>query len=229
MAKSIDWAWIEREYRAGQLSNRQISVQHERVHGLAVAHQTIARRAGTHGWKKDLGKEIHVAVRRKLHEAGTGGDRGATPGPKATPPRARAKRDKSEQAPEPPPAPPPTDEAIIEYAAARSVEVLLSHRKDIAGLRERAAKLQERWDQDLEKGADDDGPFRRARASVNTLAMALSQIAAVYHRVIPLERQAFMLDTPEGKPKDPVEERECDEDAVLIAARSIERRRGLDS
>jgi len=56
----IDWEAIEKEYRAGQLSNVQIGKQY------FVTEGAIRKKAKTEQWKKDLAKKVREAVREKL-------------------------------------------------------------------------------------------------------------------------------------------------------------------
>lgn len=61
MAKpATDWEAIEREYRAGQLSLREIA----RVHG--VSDTAIRKKAKEKAWERDLTKQVQEAVRAKL-------------------------------------------------------------------------------------------------------------------------------------------------------------------
>lgn len=55
-----DWEAIEREYRAGQLSLREIA----RVHG--VSDTAIRKKAKEKAWERDLTKQVQEAVRAKL-------------------------------------------------------------------------------------------------------------------------------------------------------------------
>jgi hypothetical protein len=66
---SIDWDQIEREYRAGQLTNVQIA----RNHGLTEG--AIRKRAKTHGWARDLEHKVNQAVRDGLVRDAVRGDR----------------------------------------------------------------------------------------------------------------------------------------------------------
>jgi hypothetical protein len=44
---SIDWRDVERDYREGRLSLRQLALKHR------CSHSTIANFAGRHGWTRD--------------------------------------------------------------------------------------------------------------------------------------------------------------------------------
>lgn len=58
--KQIDWEAIEREYRAGQLSNVEIGKQFD------VTEGAIRKRAKRDEWKKDLAAKVRKGVREKL-------------------------------------------------------------------------------------------------------------------------------------------------------------------
>jgi predicted transcriptional regulator len=59
MAK-FDWEAIEREYRAGQLSIREIAKQN------GCAEGTIRKKAKKNGWERDLSEKINQKVRTEL-------------------------------------------------------------------------------------------------------------------------------------------------------------------
>ncbi len=59
----IDWEAIEREYRAGQLSVRQIAKM------FGVSDPAILKRAKRDGWTRDLAAKVREAVRTKLVSA----------------------------------------------------------------------------------------------------------------------------------------------------------------
>lgn len=56
----VDWEAIEREYRAGQLSVREIADQH------GVSHTAINKRAKADGWTRDLAKQVRQRVSAQL-------------------------------------------------------------------------------------------------------------------------------------------------------------------
>ena len=60
MAKQPDWEAIERAYRAGSLSIRNIADQH------GVSDTAIRKRATKHGWQRDLTEQVQKAARDKL-------------------------------------------------------------------------------------------------------------------------------------------------------------------
>lgn len=57
--KSPDWEAIEREYRAGQVSVREIGRQH------GVTDTAIRKRAKQENWSRDLTEEVRRAVRNE--------------------------------------------------------------------------------------------------------------------------------------------------------------------
>lgn len=58
-----DWEAIEREFRAGQLSIRQIAVLHD------ISEGAIRKRAKAEGWERALADQVRAAVREKLVRA----------------------------------------------------------------------------------------------------------------------------------------------------------------
>lgn len=61
--KSIDWELIEREYRAGIKTLRQMAEEH------GVSHVTIAQRAKRYSWERDLQEKIQQAAKNKTTRA----------------------------------------------------------------------------------------------------------------------------------------------------------------
>lgn len=61
--KNIDWELIEREYRAGIKTLRQMADEH------GVSHVTIAQRAKRYGWQRDLQEKIQQAAKNKTTRA----------------------------------------------------------------------------------------------------------------------------------------------------------------
>lgn len=59
-SKQIDWEAIEREYRAGQLSVREIARQH------GASHTAINKRAKADGWTKNLATKVREEVSNRL-------------------------------------------------------------------------------------------------------------------------------------------------------------------
>lgn len=61
--KNIDWELIERDYRAGIKTLRQMADEH------GVSHVTIAQRAKRYSWERDLQEKIQQAAKNKTTRA----------------------------------------------------------------------------------------------------------------------------------------------------------------
>lgn len=57
--KHIDWEIIEKDFRAGKKSLRQMAGEH------GVSHVTITKRATKYGWQRDLEEKIQTAAKNK--------------------------------------------------------------------------------------------------------------------------------------------------------------------
>lgn len=58
--KRVDWEAIERDYRTGQFTLRELAAKH------GGSHQAIAKRAKAAGWTQDLGDQIRQATSARL-------------------------------------------------------------------------------------------------------------------------------------------------------------------
>ena len=56
----VDWEAVEREYRAGQLSVREIGRMFD------VSHTAIEKKAKANGWTRDLAKKVRAEVANRL-------------------------------------------------------------------------------------------------------------------------------------------------------------------
>lgn len=61
--KHIDWELVERDYRAGLKTLRQMAAEY------GVSHVTISQRAKRYGWERDLEKKIQQAAKNKATRA----------------------------------------------------------------------------------------------------------------------------------------------------------------
>ncbi len=166
--KQIDWEAIEREYRAGQKSLREIG------RGFDCTEGAIRKKAKACGWERDLADRVRKRVREKL---------------------VRKKVRISNI----------SDEEIIETNADEGVQLVFSHRKDIAALQE----LEEQLIAELK-----DNPTKlyitqyqgeivqkTVGLTASERSAAANNLANVQHKRIQLERQAFNLDEPENSDK----------------------------
>jgi predicted transcriptional regulator len=176
----IDWARIELEYRAGQLSNREIA------RNFGVSETAIRKRAKGDEkrprWIKDLAPLVQAETQRRILESDT--------------------------SPEPPiageavkPAREPTTREIVDAAATRAADVVLAHRTHIVGLRRRVEHLAIAYDNLAEAltAEQDQAPQAKdKKAAFAGLANGLEQLVVVSSSLITLERQAFGLDRPDA-------------------------------
>lgn len=58
--KKVDWEAIERDYRTGKFTLRELAEKH------GVSHQAIAKRSKANGWTQDLSIAIRQATNAKL-------------------------------------------------------------------------------------------------------------------------------------------------------------------
>ncbi|MDR3487080.1 MAG: hypothetical protein P4M05_19510 [Bradyrhizobium sp.] len=173
--KSPDWEEIEREYRAGQLSVRAIAAQHGLTEGA------IRKRAKADGWARPLADKVRAAVKEKL---------------------VRAEGTQTERA--------RTDAETIEVAAARGVELVRQHRASLNRANTIVAKLLDELESATDKRDEitdeieaategDRNPNRRnamlRAVSLPSRAQTVRELSQAMKNLIPLERQAFNLDS----------------------------------
>jgi hypothetical protein len=115
----IDWEAIERDFRAGQLTIRQMADLHK------VSPSAITRKADALGWRRNLTEEVKARTAAKLVEAADGAPATQSNTQRAQTPES-AQRTQSV-------ALPPTD--AVERAATANVAVILRHREDLARMR----------------------------------------------------------------------------------------------
>lgn len=153
MAKNTDWEAIEREYRAGQLSVREIARQH------GVSAPAVVQKAKRLGWERDLSASVREAVNAKLVKE--------TASVNADVNRLNARE-------------------AVDLAAARGVDVVLRHRRDIAKLESLRSKLTEKAEALVEGVSTLD--------ALGDAVQAVEGLGRTMARLVPLERQAFNLD-----------------------------------
>jgi hypothetical protein len=176
----IDWARIELEYRAGQLSNREIA------RNFGVSETAIRKRAKGDDrrprWIKDLAPLVQAETERRILESDT---------PPASPIGGETARPSRE----------PTTREIVDAAATRAADVVLAHRTHIVGLRQRVQELAVDYDalaRTLRAEQADASKTKDKKDAFYGLASGLEQLVAVSSSLISLERQAFSLDRPDA-------------------------------
>jgi hypothetical protein len=161
----IDWEAIERDYRAGQLSVREIGAKHQ------VAPSSITRKAEKLGWTRDLTAAVHARTQAKLIE------------PKLPAESAQSNENATQRAQS---TAEQTAEAV-EVAAAVNVAVILGHRGSIARVRSIAdAMLVE-----LENGAKARG--KKAALPLEKRVTMVKSLSEALRIQVGLERQAFNI------------------------------------
>ena len=109
----VDWELIERQYRAGTQSVRQLADTH------GVSHTLINRKAKQQGWVKDLGPAVKAAADRKVLEADAAAAAVSTEGVSTAVSKLRTE----------------TETQLIETEAQLQFNVRMQHRRDIAETR----------------------------------------------------------------------------------------------
>lgn len=201
VALAPDWPWIKRQYRIGLKSVREIA-RESTAKGRPISHVRITQRIKREGWTQNLKKDIQAKVGAEL----------------ATDALNTLNRDGA------------SDEQVIEAAAHQGVEVIRSHRRDVAKSAKVEAMLFEQLDHATREVADLEGlitaetaiPADATKADRETALarrqrlmrlIGLPQRVSIYkdlvqaqrHR-IGLERQAFNLNDNDVVP-DSIEDR----------------------
>lgn len=191
MAKRPDWTAIEREYRAGQLSNRELGKR------FGVSDTAIRKKAAKEGWTRDLRQDVRRATAAKLAEADANEVREWEGGSQ----EVRTINARTEE------------REVIDAAAQRGADVIQTHRRDIHAAREMAigimhdlgearANREAVMDAIADETAEDGTTQRRAlmmrAVSVPEHAKAMRALAGALNHLVPLERRAFSLDEDDG-------------------------------
>ena len=179
-----DWEAIEREYRAGILSVREIARRHEITEG------PIRRKAKQKGWERDLTEKVKTRAQEKLSRASEDAGGAQDAGKDAATTREQ-------------------EERAVEENAERVAGVVNLHRRDIRDGREivemmlgelrhecEAPGLQELAEQHIdEEGASQQrAQAIRKAVSLPGRAQTMRDLSQSMQRLVSLERQAFSLD-----------------------------------
>src|SRR5437016_690710 len=167
--RSVDWETIEREYRAGVLSRREIAKRHD------VSEGAIRKRAKRDHWLRDLTARVREKVRMELVRA------------QVREPNARTDQEIVDEASQEPIAVGETHRKDLKYAREMGA-MLMAQLKDAAGGRE-----------SLEEQIESTDPVARRSAMLRAVSLpqhaaTLRDLTIAYKNLIPLERQAFNMD-----------------------------------
>jgi len=173
-----DWEAIEKEYRAGQLSEAQIARQYN------ISRAAIQKKAKKNGWNRDLSEKVRTEVAARLVAEGLQEARGSATIEMAAARGVALVREHRQ------------DIGTNRKAVTKLIDELhsvIEHRGEI--------------EEDIEaETADDKGGKRRARmlaaVALPSRAQTASTLAQALRTLIPLERQAFSLDKPDDGPDD---------------------------
>jgi hypothetical protein len=179
-----DWEAIEKEYRAGQLSEAQIARQYN------ISRAAIQKRAKKNGWNRDLSEKVRTEVAARLVAEGLQAARGATAVDQA------AER----------------GVALVLSHRHDIQQNRFAVTKLIAELHSTMDNIDEIEKAIDEETADDENGKRRARmmaaVALPSRAAIANSLASALKTLIPLERQAFNLDergnAPDGSADNPV-------------------------
>lgn len=178
--REIDWAAIERDYRIGQLTMREIARQHE------VDVAAISRKAKKLGWTQDLTAEVKTRTRAALLTKDVN-----APSTDVNTALA-ADLDLAVK----------TNVAIVLNHRSR-IRRLSELEETLVGQLKDAAEKRDEVEEDIEAHTAGDKNGERRNRMLKAVALpshasVLREISTVTKTCIGLERQAFNLDDPEG-------------------------------
>lgn len=188
----IDWDAIEREYRLGQKSNKQLATEH------GVQPSSIGRRAERYGWIQDKADEVRSRAANILVQAAAADVPGnATPNanPNATPNAT------------------PTEQQI-KVAARVAADVVLGHRRGLTKLSrlrdamldeieaqteaiDTLARLVEMTREPAQNGIDKRNDLLQRVISLPSRVESLKKLTEVDEKIRKGEREAFGITADE--------------------------------
>lgn len=200
---SVDWETIEREYRAGVLSIREIG----KIHGVSDTAIRKKAKEASPQWTRDLTEKVNAQVRTELVRSGV---RNADP---------QTEREIVEAAAA-------TVVQVVRSHRSRIkqgselVELLTKQLMDVAGKREEFEKLIE------EECSEDKTSERYNRlmkaVSLGTHAGIAVNLATATKTWVGLERQAFNIPDISEDPTNPVDLGQAVTDGVTAAMKALE-------
>lgn len=177
--RTIDWEGIEKEYRLGQKTVRAIASE------FNISHTAINKKAKKEKWVQDKSKEI-----REKTNAGLASFHSGVSSQVSTPTKAD-----------------------IEEAVRTNIQVVTNHRKTLKNghklverlfsILEEAVENKDTIEQEIKAETDPEGlaGLNRKRMMMRAVSLpsnvgVLKDLSQALKNLIPLERQAFNLDTP---------------------------------
>ncbi len=195
-ARVVDWEGIERDYRAGMLSVREIAL------AFGVSNTGIHKRADKYGWSRDLTAKINQAANELVMKASIAPD-GSTklsvkPAPKVL---VRTAEQVSLNA--------SIEARTIEIAAQRVADVRLAQRQDISRMRAAGMKLLAELELMIDvpvslvqlgeimrnpEGSDQMNDLYRRVISMPGRITNAQKLADTLKTLVALEREAYEID-----------------------------------
>lgn len=190
-----DWELIEKDWRTGQFSNRELSDLY------GPTHSFIARKAREKGWKKDLiddyQKELkNQSIKDSTHDEYT---------------LCTLKTDEEIQ----------DDKETIQKAVDVAIKVVREHKSQIKGLRDIYSKLYEKVITAIDEKPDSKERLPSLIGFKNyheSLFDILSKMSGVTANIIKAERQAFNMDAKESDKSKDFKDKSTDELLQIINA-----------
>jgi hypothetical protein len=213
--RRIDWEAIERDYRTGKFTLRELEVKYETDNATISRRMTADRKADPSRWQKDLTKVVRQATSAKLMAEVVSSE------------VSKGQQDVSN---------------VVQAAAELNTSVILRHREDIKATRtlamamlgelsevthspERLAALFE-----AVKGEMDEGELFNAKMAMNALLKlptrvgSIQKLADTITKVQVLERKAFGLDEEGGD--DPDDTANLTDDQLMARIKELSGRVG---
>lgn len=213
----VDWEAVERDYRTGAFTDRQLGAKH------GCSHAAVQKHAKADGWQKDIKGAVKAATQAKLIEAEVSKVASAEVAKRVAKQVANAI--------------PATTEVVAAIAEVNS-QVILRHRADLRSARDEALALlaELTWQRDhlpdLEKlavlVAGDAASPQEATARIKMFSRAVGlggrvgsvkALAETLAKLIPLEREAFGL--REGSNPGDNDPRELSDDELMSEVRGF--------
>lgn len=194
--RTIDWEAIERDYRAGVESSREIAARHK------ISETAIRKRAKRDGWERDLTKRVQEKVRTALvrMEVRNSGSQEE---------KARTEREIVEDA----------AHTVVDVVRSHRKDIRASHvvvRTLLAQLTDASEYRETLRDMIESETSGDKHPGRRIAmlkaVSIPAHAGTMRDLATAMARLVVLERQAFNIDqTPDPEPPAPEADKTLEE------------------